>query len=240
MSRFIVSILVALIGEVWAPAALARGAADTLCSPLPPSRFEAINDPFADPLSAAISSTSEAEPLRHAMQYENINALRGTQGTTALTHAAANDNLIAITLLLDAGADPNLPSRNGATPLEMALLYARIASACVLLRAGAQIPPPSTFAYLLPAASATEDFQAAQDTVELLITFGYDVNARVMGDTALLIAAQLGNAALVDTLLEHGADTTLTNNRGETAEAVALRFAHPAIAQRIARARAEH
>lgn len=238
MTRAIACFVAAFVTALWTPASVAEADVSSVCSPLPKARFEAAVNPASDPLLAAISSSDDETHLRRVLVNEDINASRGSAEFTPLSLAAAADNVVAVQVLLDAGADPNLPSSDGTTPLEMALQYARIASACVLLRAGAQTPPPSTFAYLLPAASATEDFQAAQDTVGLLINFGYDVNARVMGDTALHIAAELGNAALVDTLLEHGADTTLTNNRGEMAEAVALRFAHHAIARRIARVRA--
>jgi uncharacterized protein len=58
-----------------------------------------------------------------------------------------------------------------------------------------------------------------------LLRRGLDVNARAcqLGSTPLILAAVAGNVDLVVLLLQHGADPSVANARGETAHRLALR-----------------
>lgn len=56
--------------------------------------------------------------------------------------------------------------------------------------------------------------------IRWLLERGADVNAVRQDDlkaTALMTAAKAGEVALVELLLEHGADPSLTNSEGQTA-----------------------
>lgn len=62
-----------------------------------------------------------------------------------------------------------------------------------------------------------------------------EINSRdERGDTALISAARAGHAGIVELLLEAGADRTITNAAGDTAESAALHHGHPQIAALVA------
>jgi ankyrin repeat protein len=66
-----------------------------------------------------------------------------------------------------------------------------------------------------------------------LLESGAKVNLQdKQGRTALMIAADYGNASLADALLKAGADSTITNHNGQTAFAIA-RDAHTAAFERL-------
>lgn len=61
-----------------------------------------------------------------------------------------------------------------------------------------------------------------------LLKSGIDVNVRNSdGMTPLMAAASTGNLDIIRLLLAKGADTSITNNLGETAAAIAVRSNHP-------------
>ena len=66
------------------------------------------------------------------------------------------------------------------------------------------------------------------DAAALLITAGAEVDAMdpLQGRTALILAADRGDAAMVDMLLDLGADATLADANGLTARAIAERQGH--------------
>ena len=113
------------------------------------------------------------------------------RGQTALNLAAINGSLDAVHLLIERGADVNLPDEDQRTPLMDAVIpstddFPKDAVVRALLEAGAHIN--------------------AQDH---------------KGLSALHIAAWAGDADMVRDLLDHGADTALVDRTGRTAEDMA-------------------
>ena len=73
------------------------------------------------------------------------------------------------------------------------------------------------------------------ENVRRLLEAGADVNGRnVVGDTPLIAAAYTGQPAMVRLLLRFGADATLTNRDGKTAQQLAERFGHKGVLETFA------
>lgn len=112
---------------------------------------------------------------------------------------------------------------SNATPLEAAITNGQAGAACMLLRLGGHLPSTASKPFLLPSIALSEDFEGGMTVAAILIAHGYNVNAKMSEDTALHIAAELGNTSFVKLLLSNKASTGLRNNRGETAAEVAQR-----------------
>ena len=192
----------------------------------------------SDELLGVISRSADPVAIRVALGKSDPNARIGTTGTTGLIHAAASGNWVAVKTLLDAGADIDRRSAGDATALEMAILNNRLGIACKLIQHGAAVPGPQDGKqYLLPMAAVTEELEDAVIFIDFLIGHGYDVNAVLPTnqDTALLIAAEMGNEKLVKLLVEQGADLTHRNGKNETALMVARRAGQKRIAELLFR-----
>jgi ankyrin repeat protein len=130
-------------------------------------------------------------------------------GSTALHWAAFNDDLETAKLLLAAGANVKVTTREGGiTPLFMACTNGNAAIIEALLKAGADansLKANGTTALMLAAASGNPQ------AVNLLLDRGAKVNAKelVHGQTALMFAAALNRDAVVGILLAHGADANI-------------------------------
>jgi ankyrin repeat protein len=133
-----------------------------------------------------------------------INANRGYLDRTAAGAAAAGGHAEVVRLLIDRGA--HLDERSGRVrPI-------------VLAAAGGH-----------------------REVIEVLLESGVDVNERAAGAynpgrpgaTALMCAAELGHGETVELLLERGADPALRDDRGMTAQELALAGGHGEIAARL-------
>ena len=101
-------------------------------------------------------------------------------GQTPFLRAALSGDTAAMRLLLEHGADPNLPTLGGTTPLMAA--------------AGVNWVVAQTY---------TESPQARLDAVKLCLELGADVNAaNSMGLTALLGAANRGSNDIIQLLVD--------------------------------------
>jgi uncharacterized protein len=106
-----------------------------------------------------------------------------TAGSTAYFRAAQSSDVAAMKLLLDHGADPELPTFGGATPL----------------MAAAGIGWGYHYSMNVP--------DQWMQTVKFCVEHGADVNAAdSRGYTALHGAAYLGNHEMIKYLMDHGAD----------------------------------
>ncbi|MYK87127.1 MAG: hypothetical protein F4018_01555 [Acidobacteria bacterium] len=124
-------------------------------------------------------------------------------GATAFFLAAKNTDVEAMRVLIEAGADPRIPSADGTTPLMVA--------------AGIAIFIPGEDGGSLPG-QEDEVFEAVRMCVEL----GADVDAtNFRGETALHGAAFRGVNRLVDYLVEQGAALDARTVEGWTPLAVA-------------------
>ena len=143
----------------------------------------------------------------------DVNA-KSVEGRSALYLAAMQPaGAPIVRILLDAGADPNLPTIVGVTPLFPAMV-ASLESAQLLLAKGAN-PNAKTAQGGTPLMSAANS--GNPKAVALLLAKGVDVNARTKrGETALANAANEGSFESVNMLLEKGADPNTVDYRGYT------------------------
>jgi ankyrin repeat protein len=82
--------------------------------------------------------------------------------------------------------------------------------------------------------------QGRADTLERLLTTGFDINARdAQGQTALMIAARLGHDSAVALLCERGAGLDYTAKFQLTALMLAVVNNHVSVAQQLVRAGAD-
>jgi ankyrin repeat protein len=161
-------------------------------SPLPDVRepldvIKALLDRGADP-NARVNTT----PFRGFMQVSANWA--NFDGQTAFLHAALSGDITLMRLLLDHGAEPNLGTLDGATPLMAA--------------AGVNWVVSQTFTR-----SDAEYLEAAK----LCLARGADVNAvNSQGFAAIHGAANRGFDAMVNLLVEHGAKLDVKDKQGRT------------------------
>jgi uncharacterized protein len=133
-------------------------------------------------------------------------------GSTALHWAAFNDDIETTKMLLAAGANVKVTTREGAiTPLFMASTNGNAAIIEALLKAGADVhsvKANGTTALMLAAASGNPE------AVKMLLDHGASVNAKelVHGQTALMFAAALNRDKVVGVLLGHGADPNISTS----------------------------
>jgi len=139
--------------------------------------------------------------------------LKGTDGATALCHAAVRGKNAIVELLLSKGADPNLhgmhdSTGNYTTPLIVAGISNHLETVKLLLSKGAKVDKRSNKGHtaLMEAAK-----QPSAATVKWLIAEGANVNARSShGQTALIFAAYNGQIEIIKLLLAAGADPLAT------------------------------
>ncbi|MSO20874.1 MAG: hypothetical protein EXQ56_10520 [Acidobacteria bacterium] len=121
-------------------------------------------------------------------------------GATPLLLAAHTADTALLRIFLDRGADPKLATKAGDVPL--------------LLAAGL-VRDPSL-------ATAEQNAQALE-SVKLLTQRGVELNhANGRGQTALHAAAGMGADALIQFLVEQGADVNVKNKSGETPWSIAM------------------
>jgi hypothetical protein len=131
-----------------------------------------------------------------------------------------------VALLLERGADPNLPGRKGLRPLAAAAYNGSMESVEALLKFGAD---PNALDDEGKGAIVYAAAHGYAPVVVTLLQAGVDVNRRYAhGLTAMMWAAGYDASAGVDdvdatieTLIEHGAALDLKDDRGQTAADIA-------------------
>ncbi len=137
--------------------------------------------------------------------------LRDHHGRTALESAVQHNQLWLVRELLDAGADPAIQSTEHASVLPLALVHDRLP----MLRAltGALDDPAGKHPELLTRYLEQGGRDAA--VVEWLLLQGFSTEYRDPGgNTPVLLAARAGQDALVDMLLDYGAEREVVNYSG--------------------------
>jgi ankyrin repeat protein len=123
------------------------------------------------------------------------------EGATPLALAAEVNNLEAIKVLVAAGADPNIPTAYGTTPL--------------ILAAGAGTD--------VQRARSVEERGIAVETAQFLLDHGADVNAvGEFGWTPLHAAAYQGLTDVIELLVSKGAKTETKDKLGQTPLSISL------------------
>lgn len=173
---------------------------------------------FADPLLAALAQAAargQAAKARALIGQGADLAGQGDRGVTLLQWALLRQDHRAMALLLDLGADPAQPGIDGDSVVHLATmardgrwlrgLLARHAPVDVANRQTGRTP-------LMSAVLAGRGANAA-----LLLAAGADpARADAMGNTALHVAGQTGDADLALALLQAGAPPMARNRQGRT------------------------
>ena len=172
------------------------------------------------PCSAATSRRCRRLLKKHA----DVNAPQ-SDGATALHWAAYLNDAETATVLLRAGANVNARNNLGVTPLALAAQQGSAAIIEQLVKAGAAPNDPVNFVN----AAETPLMHAARagsvDAVKVLAKAGADLNAKETwnGQSALMWAAAEAHGAVVEALLELGADLRMRSNAGTTPMLFAVR-----------------
>jgi ankyrin repeat protein len=171
----------------------------------------------------------------------NVNAANDI-GVTPLWAASLNGSAPVVKRLLDAGAKPNLPLLSGETPLMAASRAGKAAAVEALLAKGSN---PNARGQRAQTALMWAVGQEHADVVALLLAGGADVHARTDewaqmmavpphglpeynrmipqgGDTALMFAARVGDAASARLLVEAGANVSDHDAWGVSATTLAV------------------
>ena len=176
-------------------------------------------DPLALQMQMAVLKDQDIQKVGELLkQGVNINAPIGCGTYGPLDGAVNTRNLDMLKFLLAHGAKPHGRELADAAFMggdpQIALNFVH-----VLLSAG--VDPNATNDYSNALSSAA--YQGNREVVELLLAQPrIKVDAPdVDGYTALMWAAEHGDRDIVDSLLQAGADPSLKNRRGQTAEALA-------------------
>lgn len=142
--------------------------------------IEALLENDADPNQRMASSTETRTIFTHQWLHE--------EGATPFLRAAQSGDLELLRLLLEHGADPNIPTEAGVTPLMVASGVGWVEGVTY------EWSPEQTL-----------------ETVRFLIDLGADVNVQdhVDGRTALMGAAHKGRTEVIQLLVDSGADMSL-------------------------------
>src|SRR6186713_2571046 len=166
--------------------------------------------------SASLPSAAEPTLLDAAERGDRAAALRllskganpnapGADGTTAIMHAAANEDLELVRALIKAGASAKAKNQFGTTPLTEAAIIGSAPVISALLKAGAD-PNTRTPEGETPLMAVARTGKV--DAARLLIEAGADVNVKEAwgGQSALMWAAAQSQPEMVKFLASKGAD----------------------------------
>lgn len=130
---------------------------------------------------------------------------------TLLDVAVAKNNLQMINLLLNYGANVNIPINYGETPLAKAVGRKNLPMVKFLLAHGADVKKDENALHAII-------YQDNLEMVELLISHGADIDGRTLLYTAVVNGDELTstNERIVKLLLAHGADVNAQNKEGNT------------------------
>jgi uncharacterized protein len=220
-------------------------AADKGCDPLARRLLDDGGSPLARDRDGAMALAHAARAGQTALvqMFLELGApidARNIAGSTALYAAAESDRAAVVRLLLDKGADPNLPGRSGVTPLGAAAFRGNVGVVDTLLAHGADAKIADRTGKAPIVYAAAFGFTAI---VSRLIAAGVDPNARYGNDlTALMWAAGHDDGAglrdieaVIELLVERGAQLDLADNRGRTALMIAAENGHATVVELLLR-----
>ena len=181
------------------------------------------------PLHAAASSRRShlLEPLIKAGAKVDE---RDSDGMTAMLHAVNANHVPSIEILARSGANLELGTERGYTPLEMALSDGKTFAAKALIDAGAKVDVANGPEGMTPLMVVATQLQPKQRLNQLskgptplviaeeLIRRKANVNAATSeGITALMVAAGFNNAPMIGLLVRNGADVNARSKAGKSA-----------------------
>ena len=159
------------------------------------------------------------------MHPESIDAV-DARGRSPLTWAASRGDEHAISLLLDAGADPNTFDTYGDGVITHAAENDRNGCVRLLLEANAEFTPVlPTGKKLIDALIHTTRYATKLSSLKQLLDSGADVNASTTeGWTPLYNVARLDKVDFARLLLDYGADINATSTCGQTILTTAITY----------------
>jgi hypothetical protein len=150
---------------------------------------------------------------------------------TGVMLGAWEGNIAMMDLFLQHGANINATNATGEQALQLAAWKGHADAVRWLIAHGAAVNRPGREWSALHYAV----FAGHKDVVDALMANGADVNARVPnGSTVLMMAAREGREELAKLLINAGADSRPTNERGESALTWAMRHKNFRIANLVA------
>src|SRR5262245_32584335 len=155
-------------------------------------------------------------------------AAAAPQDAPPLIEAAENGDRVAVSRLLDEGADVDARAVDGTTALHWAVRADRLDAVRLLLESGADEAAADRYG-VTPLYLAAENGNAA--IIAALLDAGADVKGVApIGETALMTAARTGVVDAVALLLDRGAEIDARDREFEqTALMLAVREAHPEV-----------
>jgi ankyrin repeat protein len=161
------------------------------------------------PMFSVINCGQNPETARKELATLNL-----AYSPLAFVESAANGDMTAVRLFLDAGMSPNAKENGDSTPLLSAVFHGHSNVAALLLAHGASIDLGNR-EKTTPLMSAV--VKGDTNLVKLLISKKADVSAiDKYGTTALMLAASNGDVSVMEALLAKGAKLTPTNSNGRT------------------------
>ena len=143
----------------------------------------------------------------------DVNAREKARGETLLMIAAREKSLKALSYLAKfPKTDKEARANNGDTALMLAAFGGSLPAVTILVEAEAEVNQPGWTALHYGAASGSTEVVAY-----LLENHAYIDAEAPNGLTPLMMAVVFGKKAVVQLLLEQGADATLRNEKGQTA-----------------------
>ena len=136
---------------------------------------------------------------------------------SALLMAVDNKHLVVAEYLLQHGADIQLDNKYGYTPLMQAVMRNDSKMVNMLLDKGAKIDQKNFYTELTPLMMAVDN--GSMEMVELLLARKANLNLQdERGRSALMHATAARQPKLAERLQQAGADTTLKDKQGRTAD----------------------
>jgi ankyrin repeat protein len=152
-------------------------------------------------------------------------------GRPPLIDAAKHADWDGLRALLQQQVDANAADADGSTALHWACYHDNLASAELLILAGAKVNAATDLG-VTPLWNVSLNGNAS--LVGRLLEAGANPNAALLaGETALMAAARAGHADVVELLLAQGADANARAARGQTALMWAVSQKHPAVVQAL-------
>lgn len=172
-------------------------------------------------LLSATAATSALDAVQVVLKAGADVNRRDLEGRLPLYRACGNSTEI-VQALLEHGADPSLVNGDGAHSLHYCVSRNLSQRLQILLEAGAPVN-------LVEKNSAESALYVACDEgrlecAKLLLNYGAEPNLGRKGTTPLMAASRHGSLALVELLLDRGADVERLNGRGYSARDMASAF----------------
>ena len=183
----------------------------------------------------AMAANGDIGEMRRALGAGADVNFHSSYGETPLCVAARKGNTVAVRLLLAAGADPNIIGSDRLTALSWAIFSGHQSTVTALLDGGADVHVllQSKRTMLMEAVGHSEN----TGLIHYLVNQGVDINAiDILGQTALMAAAESNHADNVKVLLAAGADPLIRDRRGRAAADIAHEHHYDSLAALLARA----